>query len=58
MAKSNQAAPDMGCRAWTDGEQPKYALRLSAEGLWLAGLPTYSWNSVRGLRTRTTLRAD
>lgn len=41
------------CSVWRDGEQPKYALRLSSDGLWVAGATTYDWPSVHSLRTRT-----
>ncbi|MFI5706473.1 hypothetical protein [Kribbella sp. NPDC051620] len=44
------------CSGWRNGEQPKYALRLSADGLWIAGTATYGWQSIQALRTRTAFR--
>lgn len=40
------------CSAWRTGEQPKYALRLSAQGLWITGTTTYDWPSISALRIR------
>lgn len=42
------------CGSWDDGQQPKIALRLSPEGLWLAGLRQYAWDDIRELRIRST----
>jgi hypothetical protein len=42
------------CGGWKDREQPKVALRLSRDGLWLAGLSLYEWDTIRGLRIRST----
>lgn len=40
------------CSAWRNGEQPKYALRLSSQGLWITGTTTYEWPSITALRAR------
>jgi hypothetical protein len=42
------------CSSWKDGRQPKTALRLSREGLWLTGLRRYSWTDIRRIQLRTT----
>jgi hypothetical protein len=41
------------CAGWADGSQPKTALRLSSQGLWLAGVRLYAWDEIHGLRLRS-----